>query len=276
MKVSRAPERRGGANKIVLFIALFGAAIVAGVLIIYFTTGFESRAATGDQLEAPAASSTGAEVAQPEPAPETSPIPTPMPTVALKLLEAEPELQPRFIPDVNFGEVLSQGFTDLKLPSNTTAQSWYTFQVNTVSRDITLFFAVYDSSLNTIVRTVKIEGYSQGGDLDSAEVTLFYPQGEPERVLVFDRDQGTMTLTQQMRQPYGPSLFSPELRVSLVNQRMLLADQTGAIEAQLQLDLTGLSDSEVIVFQRTAPGTVAEVLVELQDLAQQIEANRLR
>jgi len=79
-----------------------------------------------------------------------------------------------------------------------------------------------------------------------------------------------------MRQPYGPSMFSPELRVALVNQRMVLKDETGAISAELQLDLTGLSDSEVMVFKKSAPGTVDEVLSELQDLVRQIEGGRAK
>jgi hypothetical protein len=93
---------------------------------------------------------------------------------------------------------------------------------------------------------------------------------------VFDGNQGTITLTQQIRQPYGPSLFSPELRVALVNQRMLLKDETGAISTELQLDLSGLSDSEVLEFQRTAPEIVDDVLSELQDLVRQVEGKRLK
>jgi hypothetical protein len=71
-------------------------------------------------------------------------------------------------------------------------------------------------------------------------------------------------------------MFSPELRVALVNQRMELKDETGTISAELQLDLTGLSDSEVIVFQRSAPGTVEDVLSELQALVGQIEGRRVK
>jgi hypothetical protein len=271
MRVSRAPERRGGVNKAVLFISLIGAAIVVGVLVTYFTTGFESWAANGEVSQA---ASNG------NPSPEQQgvadrPTATPMPTVAVTMLEAESAQSPLFIPDVHFGEVLAQGFVDVKLPGNHTAQSWYTYQVNTVSRDITLFFAIYDSSLGNIVRTVKIEQYSQGSNVERAEVTLFYPEAG-DRVIVFDRGQGKMTVTQHIQQPYGPSLFSPGLRVNLVTQRVLLADQTGDINAELQLDLTGLSDSEVIVFQRTAPNVVSEVLSEIKDLVNQIEAKRPR
>jgi hypothetical protein len=275
MRVSRAPERRGGVNKAVLFISLIGAAIVVGVLVTYFTTGFESWAANGEVSQAASNGNPSPEQQGAADSEGDEPTATPMPTVAVTMLEAESAQSPLFIPDVHFGEVLAQGFVDVKLPGNHTAQSWYTYQVNTVSRDITLFFAIYDSSLGNIVRTVKIEQYSQGSNVERAEVTLFYPEAG-DRVIVFDRDQGKMTVTQHIQQPYGPSLFSPELRVNLVTQRVLLADQTGDINAELQLDLTGLSDSEVIVFQRTAPNVVSEVLSEIKDLVNQIEAKRPR
>ena len=276
MRVSRAPERRGGANRIVLYLSLIFAAVVIGILITYIATGFESPSATGDQTGITGLApdnAPGVDQAAPTPVPAATA--TPMPTVALKMLEAEPQPQPRFIPDVHFGEVLAEGFLDINLPGNNTHQGWYTFQVNTASRDITLFFAVYDQSESTIIRTVKIEGYTKGNGLENAEVTLFYPEGS-ERVIVFDQGQGTITLTQQIRQPYGPSLFSPELRVALVNQRMLLKDETGTISTELQLDLTGLSDSEVMVFQRSAPDIVEDVLSELQDLVNQIEGRRTK
>jgi hypothetical protein len=276
MRVSRAPEKRGSANRIVLYLSLVVAAVVIGILVTYFATGFESRSATGDQSGiTDVAANNDSSVSQLAPTPVPPVTAMPVPTVALRMLEAEPQPPPVFIPDVQFGEVLAEGFLDINLPGNNTNQSWYTFQVDTATRDLTLFFAIYDQSQSTIVRTVKIDGYSQGNDLENAEVTLFYPEG-PERVVAFDRNQGTITLTQQMRQPYGPSMFSPELRVALVNQRMELKDETGTISAELQLDLTGLSDSEVMVFKKSAPGTVDEVLSELQDLVRQIEGGRAK
>jgi hypothetical protein len=276
MRVSRAPEKRGGANRIVLYLSLVFAAIAIVILVTYLTTGFELRSATGDQsgiIEVAANNSSS--VSQSEPTPIPPATATPVPTVALRMLESEPQTQPKLIPDVQFGEVLSEGFVDINLPGNNTNQSWYTFQVDTTTRDITLFFAIYDQSQSNIVRTVKIDGYTQGTNLESAEVTLFYPEG-PERVVVFDRRQGTITLTQQMRQPYGPSVFSPELRVALVNQQMELKDETGTISAELQLDLTGLSDSEVMVFKKSAPEIVDDVLFELQGLVRQIEGGRVK
>ena len=49
MRVSRAPEKRGGTNKILLYLSLVVTVIIVGILIAYFTAGFESRSATGDQ-----------------------------------------------------------------------------------------------------------------------------------------------------------------------------------------------------------------------------------
>jgi hypothetical protein len=57
---------------------------------------------------------------------------------------------------------------------------------------------------------------------------------------------------------------------------MQLADASGNIKAVLQLDLTGLSDSEQLVFQRTAPDLVGEVLTEIQEVVVQIDNQRLR
>jgi len=280
MKVSRAPEKRGGANRTMVYVSLVFAAVVVGVLVTYFTTGFKSPSATGDQSGITAGPNTPdtsslASLPQVTPTPLPQLSATPEPTVGLKLLEPGPGPLAERVPNVKFGEVLAEGLVQLELPGNNIAKTWYTYQVDTATRDITLFFALYNGSSNTMVRTVKIEGYTQGQNLENAELTLFYPEG-PERVLNFNRSQGTITLTQQYRQPYGPSIFSPELRVALVNHGMALSDDTGNINVELHLDLTGLSDSEGMVFQRVAPEVVGDVLSEIQGLVNQIEAKRIR
>jgi hypothetical protein len=66
------------------------------------------------------------------------------------------------------------------------------------------------------------------------------------------------------------------LRVALVNHGMALSDETGNINVELHLDLTGLSNSESMVFQRFNPEVVEYVLSEIQGLVGQIEAKRLR
>jgi hypothetical protein len=277
MKVSGTPEKWGGGNKAMMYASLIFGAVIIGVLVTYFTTGFKSPAATVDQLEVAGAANTMSLVSLPGVTP--TPLPplaaTPEPTVGLKLLEPGPDPMTGLVPDVKFGEVLAEGLVQVELPGNNAAKTWYTYQVDTATRNMTLFFALYSGSSNTMVRTVKIEGYTRGQNLENAELTLFYPEG-PERTLFFNRRQGTITLVQQYQQPYGPSIFSPELRVALVNHGMKLSDETGNINVELQLDLTGLSDSEGMVFQRFNPEVVEYVLSEIQGLVDQIEAKRLR
>ena len=92
----------------------------------------------------------------------------------------------------------------------------------------------------------------------------------------FNRAEGTITMTQNYAQPFGPSLFSPDLRVALVNQRMSMQDASANIATELQLDLTGLSDSELILFKHTTPDVVKRTLSEIQSLLKQIEDNRVK
>jgi hypothetical protein len=55
---------------------------------------------------------------------------------------------------------------------------------------------------------------------------------------------------------------------------MELTDETGTISAQLQLDLSGLSDSEHLIFERADPRLVESALAEIRALADQIEGKR--
>jgi len=57
---------------------------------------------------------------------------------------------------------------------------------------------------------------------------------------------------------------------------MVLHDATGGISTRLQLDLTGLTDSEEMLFQISSPEGVQDVLLEMQALANQIESKRTR
>lgn len=264
MKVSRAPEKRGGNGKLWLYLVLVAAIVIAGILTMYFTVGFESLFATGDETGQPVG---------PTPVIAPDPVAAPSPTPVPSQLPFEPATPPRVIPDARFGEVLSEGMLEVVLPGEITAECWYTFQVDTSSRDITLFFALYGDSPEIIIRTVKIDGYSRQGGLSSAEVTLFHPEG-PERLIVFDGNRGVITLSQKYVQPYGPSIFSPGLRVAMVNQQMELTDDTGTISAQLQLDLSGLSDSEHLIFERADPRLVESALAEIRTLVDQIESKR--
>ena len=272
MRISRSPENRGGVNKLALYLILIVTAVTAAIFVTYFVAGFESRSATGDQSGvSDLAANSGLPLSTVVPDPTEAPISD----IGLKFLAAEPPPAPRFIPDVNFGEVLAQGLVDIDLPGGAASQSWYSFQVDTSTRDITLFYALYGSSPSIITRTVQIDGYTQRSKLKSAEVTQYFTEG-PERIIVYDRATGTITLTQQYGQPYGPSMFTPELRVAMVNQEIVLSDETGSINAQLQLDLSGLTDSEQIILKRSAPELVDAVLSEIQDLVIQIEDKRLK
>ena len=282
MRVSRAPERRGGTNKSMMYFALVIAALVVGVLVTYLATGFGFSAAKGDQTATPdtvaapvAPVNLGFAALPPLATPVPTAVPNPAAAAGGEAAKVESNALPNFVPDVKFGEVLSQGFVKLNLPAAKGVDSWYTYEVDTATREITLFFAIYNDSGDDLVRTVKVEGYSQGQVLTNAEITVFYPNG-PERVLQFDGSQGTMTVTQQYAKPAGPSLFSPELRVALVNYGIALQNADGTIQTQLNLDISGLSDTEGMLLRQSAPGLVTSVLTELQLLVDQIESLRVK
>ena len=169
---------------------------------------------------------------------------------------------------------MEEGLTELRFPDGNLVNTWYSFQVDTETLDITLFFAQYDDTLETLQATVKIDQYSRGADLENAEITLYFPDGS-SRVLFLDRDEGSIALDQQYTLPVGPSMFSAGLRRALVFYGMELQDETGDIQVTLHLDLSGLSLSEGLEFKRLVPGTVNDALLELQVLVEQIEDQRL-
>ena len=82
-------------------------------------------------------------------------------------------------------------------------------------------------------------------------------------------------MDQQYTLPVATSMFSSGLRRALVYYGMELYDETGDIEVQLHLDLSGLSQSEGLEFKRLVPETVDASLLELQFLVEQIESQRL-
>lgn len=281
MRVSRAPEKRGRGKKPLVYYSLVGTTLILAAVFVYFIGGFDAPLAMvtqSDESQSPAGSATGITelLSSPSPTAIPRPAPTPIPAVAIKLLEAEPEPLPRTVPQVQFGEELDQGLVQLALPANHLVDTWYTFQVNTSTGDITLFFALYDDFLPNPLGTVKVQHYAQGSMLDNAEITLSYPNA-PDRLLTFDGSTGMMSLVQQQDwQPYSPSLLTLDLRVALVEQDIRLQDETGDTQAVLQLDLTGLSNSEEIKYQRLAPDVVEDVLLEIQLLVDQIESKRIK
>ena len=78
-------------------------------------------------------------MAEEEPSPVPTAVPTPAPAVSASAAEVEQSPFPSFVPDVVFGEVLAEGFVNIDLPSQEGVTTWYTFQVDTTSREITLF-----------------------------------------------------------------------------------------------------------------------------------------
>lgn len=281
MRVSRAPEKRGSGKKPLVYFSLAGATLILAAAVVFFIGGFDAPLAMVTQTgESQSSAGSATDVIELEasvsPTATPRPAPTPIPPVAITLLEAEPEPSPRNLPQVQFGEELDQGLVQLALPANHLVDTWYTFQVNTSTGDITLFFALYDDSRANPLGTVKVQHYSQGSMLDNAEITLSYPNA-PDRLLSFDGSTGMMSLVQQQDlQPYSPSLLTLELRVALVEQDIRLRDETGDTQAVLQLDLTGLSNSEGIKYQRLAPDVVEDVLLEIQLLVDQIESKRIK
>jgi hypothetical protein len=303
MRASRAPEGRG-INKRVMFISVIIVAIIAAVVVIYFSMGSDSISAKneqatvtrdaaltspslGDQAMVLSPTATLAPPPTPIPPPTAIPAPNPTPAPASESTQidgstsdpqraAAPTAQPgsatvpTVIPDARFGEILEEGLIELRFPAGDLVNTWYSFQVDTETRDITLLFAQYDDALESILSTVKIEQYTRGADLENAEVALYFPNGST-RVLLFDRGEGTIRLDQQYALPVGPSMFSSGLRRALVYYGIDLQDETGDIQVKLHLDLSGLSLSEGLGFKRLIPGTVDDVLLELRALVEQIE-----
>ncbi len=175
--------------------------------------------------------------------------------------------------DSQFGEVLEEGLLALKYPRGELVKTWYSFQVDTETQGITLYFAQYDDALESILSTIKLDNYTRGMDLDNAEILLNFPDGST-RTLNFDGKDGTISLEQQYNLPVGPMMFSSSLRRALVYYGMKLQDETGDIEVELHLDLSGLSQSEGLEFKRVAPNTVNDALDEIQSLVEQIEDKR--
>ena len=315
MRNSRAPEGRG-TPKPVIFLVLIAVLLAAGLGATYFTDGCGALAAAPAQAEVTDVSIetpdqpaidlvsdvvTDVEVVDPAPKvvevvkptsvpptalPKLSPTAMPMPApVEIVIPDAEPIVETvvvadergnlDFLPEVRFGDILDEGLVDLKMPGGETVDTWYTFQVDTEKRDITGFFALFDAEKRSVLSTVQLNNYSKGNDLESGMVTLYYEDGS-ERVLAFDGAEGTMILPQHYKVPFGPSMFSPDLRRSLVYYGLELQSEAGDQTMELHLDISGLSQSEKMVFKQSSPDEVSAALAEIQVMANQIEGQRSR
>ena len=308
MRNSRAPEGRG-TPKPVIFLVLIAVLLFAGLAATYFTQGFGAFPATPAQAEVielvadpvaqPSADTVPEAVAEAPVvilAPTATPVPEPtaVPATAVPVLRptatplpvpavvSEPEKTVEavvvadesenlnFLPDVKFGDVLDEGLMKLKMPGGESVDTWYTFQVDTEKRDITVFFALFDAERQSVLSTVQLNNYTRGSELQKGMVTLYYEDGS-ERVLAFDGVEGTMTLTQHYKVPFGPSMFSPDLRRSLVYYWLKLQDEAAGLTMELHLDISGLSESEKMVFKQSAPREVTTALAEIKVMADQIE-----
>ncbi len=284
MRTTRVSEGRGTLKKTVLLIVLPITAVVVVGLIVFFAGAFDSTLAEDEGAGNLAASqltsgpgdqtSAGDTTAAPklEPTPMPTPQPTAEPVAVSNVAPAEEKVVTKVLPIAKFGEVLDEGWVNLNLPANQTAETWYTLQVDTKTRGITNFFALYNED-SQIISSIKIEDYTKDEPLDNAELTLYYSDGS-KRMMVFDREEGTMSLTQHYLQPSGPSMFSADVRVAMVFYGLELTDDTGKINALLNLDLTGLSLGEVLIMQQPSERIVTDMLREIGTLVEQVEEQR--
>ncbi len=270
MRVSRMPEYRGGSGSpIVLILVLLAVLIVGGVVIFLLLGGDSASQDTVPPTIAP----------QPLPvnpagAVQTLPTPVPPPVEAQpQVADAMPE--PFQAPQVLFGEVLAQGFVDLQLLTGQ-VRTFYTFQVDTSTQNIVLFFALYDPTGQAISRSIVVEDYSQSELIDNAELTVYYPDA-PATVIRFDREEETVESSQfYTTQPHGPGLFSSQMRIALIRQNLPLSNTDGNIGADMQLDPTGVADLSGYRITIKDPVTTETALIEVQAIIDQLESRRPR
>ena len=270
MRVSRMPEYRGGSGSpIVLILVLLAVLIVGGVVIFLLLGSNSVNPAPVEPTPAP---------------PQTAPVnpgfvnPAPIPTLA----PPEPPLQPGpttpepfQAPQVLFGEVLAQGFVDLQLQTGQ-VRTFYTFQVDTSTQNIILFFALYDPTGQAISRSIMVEDYSQSELIDNAQLTVYYPDA-PATVIRFDKEEGTVESSQfYTTQPNVPGLFSSQMRIALIKQNLPLASGDGSIGADMQLDPTGVADLSGYRVTIKDPVTTETGLTEVQEIIDQLESRRPR
>lgn len=178
-------------------------------------------------------------------------------------------------PDVRYGEILADGFVDLQLQTGQ-VRTFFTFQVDTSTQNIVLFFALYDPTGQAISRSIVVEDYSQSELIDNAELTVYYPDA-PATVIRFDREQGTVESSQfYTTQPHGPGLFSSQMRIALIKQNLPLGNTEGDIGADILLDPTGVAELSGYRIVVEDPVTTETGLTEVQAIIDQLESRRPR
>lgn len=281
MRISRAPEHRGGAGSPILLVLVLLAIVVVGGVVVFLLLGRDSVATPS--AANPAVETQPVSPIQPANLRDNNPVPpapirqpAQLPVSAQQETNPEPSASsnPFEPPRVDFGEVVAEGFVDLEL-LNDSVRTWYTLHLDSSTRQTTFFFAFFDPATGLTSRTVMVRDYSQAQLIDNAEVTIFYPD-YPERVINFDRDDGTIVSRQfYTTQPYAPSIFSRDMRISLIHHGLGLNNASGDIQAEVQIDLTGIvSDREGIAMSQIDPPGVARALDELQLIIDQIESRR--
>ena len=272
MRVSRMPEYRGGSGSpIVLILVLLAVLIVAGVILYLF---LGSNPVSPAPVE-PAPVAAPVQPIAPPPAPieqQAAPVAPPVGS------EPEPQMgpQPFQPPEVLYGEILAEGFVDLQIVSGGIVRTFYTFQVDTSTQNIVLFFALYDPSGMAISRSVVVEDYSQSELIDNAQLTVYYPEA-PATVILFNKEAGTVESSQfYTTQPHGPGMLSSQMRIALIKQNLPLVNSDGNIAAAMQLDPTGVADLSGYRVTIQDPATTQSGLDEVQAIIDQLESRRPR
>ncbi len=279
LRVSRAPEYRGGGGSSpILLILVLVAILVVGAAVAYLllVQDSPSQAQEPSNSVQPAQSPVagGSPNSGNAPSAATQPPPTPLPAATTAPNEAMAqtgcEAEP---PRADFGEVVAEGFVDLRL-LNADVLSWYSLQLDTGTRTTTFFFALFDPAGCTLSRTALITDYTPTEVIDNAEVTVYYPNAL-ERSVTFDRELGTLVSRQFYNaNAHEPGMFTSQTRISLSQQNLELTNPDGKIRADMSIDLTGLSNQEGIAIRQENPAVVENSLNELQLIVDQIESRR--
>lgn len=283
MRISRTPEHRGGggSSPVLLLLVLIAVLAVGGV-VAYLLLTQNNQAAPPAAVNQPLAAQNPAANVNVNPGNPPQQIATQAapPTPALPAIPAAPnnaamaqgfcEPEP---PRVSFGEALDAGFVDLRL-LNADVRAWYTLQVDTVTTSTTFFFAFFDPTGCSLSRAAIIKNYTRAQIIDNAEVTVYYPNSL-ERTITFDQASGTVISKQFYdSDALEPALFTSPIRISLSQQNLELAG--GQLSAEMDIDLTGLSNQESITISQENPAVVQNVMTELQEIIDQIESRRPR
>lgn len=271
LRVSRAPEYRNGSGSPIILILVLLAVLIVGGVVIYLLLGSNVvNPAPAEPTIAPPVP------VQPlQPAVGIQPQPTLPPPTPSNPMEGDTGPQPFQAPEVLYGEILAEGFVDLELLAGR-VRTYYTFQVDTSTQNIVLFFGLYEPSGHSISRSIVVEDYSQAELIDNAQLTVYYPDAPPT-VIAFDRETGSLASSQfYTTQPHGPGLFSPQIRIALIQQNLPLMNADGNIGADMQLDPTGVSNLSGYRVTERDPATVEAALAEIQAIIDQLESRRPR